>query len=84
MSSEPVPSKDQLKGNEHMKDDLLEGAAEIAGFLYGNCGHRRKIYHLAQTSRFPVFRLGTRLCARRSTLEEWITKQEQHGWKRGA
>ena len=85
MSSEPIPSREPLKNKEGLNDDLLEGAAQIAEFLYGNGRkHRRKIYHLAQTSRLPVFRLGTMLCARRSTLEDWISKQEQHGLKRGA
>ncbi len=86
MHSMPMPSKEQLTNKDGLNDDLLEGAAQIAMFLYGNgnCKHRRKIYHLAQTSRLPLFRLGTMLCARRSTLKDWIKDQEQSGWKRGA
>jgi predicted kinase len=56
--------------------DLLRGASEIADFIFGDPNQRRKIYHLAETSRLPVFRLGSVLCARRSILIEWITSQE--------
>ena len=57
--------------------DLLQGADAIAKFLYGDTRHRRKIYHLVASSRLPVFRLGTMLCARQSTLLTWIEEQER-------
>jgi len=57
-------------------DDLLRGADEIAAFIFGERGSRRKIYYLAETSHLPVFRLGATLCARRSVLMRWITGQE--------
>lgn len=60
--------------------DLLRGADRIAEYLFGNPGERRKVYHLAETSRLPVFRLGAVLCARRSVLLEWVTSQEHRGW----
>lgn len=60
--------------------DLLRGADRIAEFLFGNPGERRKVYHLAETSRLPVFRLGAVLCARRSVLLDWIMQQEHRGW----
>ena len=56
--------------------DMLLGGAEIAEFLYGDRNVRRKVYHLAETSNLPVFRLGSRLCARRSVLLGWIIEQE--------
>ena len=56
--------------------DLLFGAGAIAAFLFGGSEHRRKVYHLAQSGQLPVFRLGTHLCARRSTLIAWIEAQE--------
>ena len=59
-----------------LADDLLRGAEAIAEFLYGHRRHRRKIYHLAQTKRLPVFHLGSTLCARQSTLIAWIEDQE--------
>jgi hypothetical protein len=53
--------------------DLLTGADAIAAFM----GVKpRRIYHLAETQRLPVFRMGSTLCARRSTLLRWIEDME--------
>ena len=57
-------------------DDLLRGADEIAQFLFGTPSQRRKVYHLAATSKLPVFRLGSMICARRSIVIGWIEAQE--------
>jgi hypothetical protein len=62
--------------------DMLRGADQIAEFLFGDAGERRKVYHLAETSRLPLFRLGSVLCARRSVLLEWVRAQEDRNWKR--
>ena len=62
--------------------DLLRGADKIAEFVFGDGAQRRKVYHLAETSRLPVFRLGAVLCARRSVLLEWIAEQERRSWKK--
>ena len=59
--------------------DLLHGAEEIAEFLYGARSRRRSVYHLAETSQIPVFRLGSQLCARRSVMLAWIAAQEKRG-----
>lgn len=61
-------------------NDLLKGANQISEFLYGTASHRRSVYHLAETSRIPIFRLGAVLCARRSVLLAWIAHQEERGW----
>jgi excisionase family DNA binding protein len=54
--------------------ELLTGADEIAAFI----GVKpRRIYHLAETKRLPVFRMGATLCARRSTLVRWIEDMER-------
>lgn len=66
----------QPGGSWVLGSDLLRGADQIAGFLFGDPKLRRKVYHLAETSRLPVFRLGSVLCARRSTLVQWISDQE--------
>jgi hypothetical protein len=67
-------------------DDLLEGAVAIGRFLVANSKAAkrlsdkqlaRKIYHLVSTSRLPVFRLGSKICARRSALLAWIKRQEE-------
>jgi hypothetical protein len=34
------------------------------------------VYYLAECSRLPVFRLGSVLCARKSALLQWISRQE--------
>jgi hypothetical protein len=63
-------------GEDEFANDLLCGADEIAKFLFGPSGSRRKVYYLAACTRIPVFRLGTKLCARRSVLLSWIAGQE--------
>jgi len=79
-----VPSPSSVSGSlrepDNLAGDLLRGAKTIADFLYGDATKRRKIYHLAETSRLPIFRLGSVLCARRSVLLKWIAEQEQRGW----
>ena len=57
--------------------DLLRGAEEIAAFLYGSGRERRKVYHLVETDSLPHFRLGSLVCARRTTLLAWIEDQER-------
>jgi hypothetical protein len=61
---------------DKLADDLLRGADEIAEFIFGERGSRRKVYYLAECTRLPVFRLGSVLCARRSVLLNWIASQE--------
>jgi hypothetical protein len=60
--------------------DLLDCAHAIAEFLFcadDKVRSRRKIYHLAEKSGLPPrFRLGSVLCARKSTLLEYIGGQE--------
>jgi hypothetical protein len=58
-------------------DDLLLGAAEISNFIFGTPARRRGVYHLVATSRLPIFRLGSQIAARRSTIAAWIEGQER-------
>lgn len=58
--------------------DLLRGADEIALFLFGEESARRKVYHLISSTRFPHFKLGAMVCARKSVLLKWIEAQELH------
>jgi hypothetical protein len=58
------------------KDDILRGADAIAAFVYGDKRHRRKVYNLAATSSMPTFKLGAIICARKSTLLNWMKAQE--------
>jgi hypothetical protein len=69
-----------MKDTDTIADDLLEGADAIAQFLYGDRSKRRKVYHLASEAKgknkLPVFRLGSILHGRKSTLLAWIKAQE--------
>jgi hypothetical protein len=58
--------------------DLLCGADAIAKFLFGDSRLRRKVYYLTSKGRaqLPHFRLGTIICARKSTLVRWIEAAE--------
>jgi len=62
--------------HQPLADDILRGADEIAEFIFGARGSRRKVYYLAECTRLPVFRLGSILCARKSVLLGWISGQE--------
>lgn len=70
------PATDEV--HPTLADDLLRGADEIAEFVFGSGKHRRKIYYYATDAkaRMPVFRMGAIICARKSTLLEWIERQE--------
>jgi hypothetical protein len=69
-----IPMTDQ---NDELAGDVLQGAAPIAEFLFGDHKRRRKVYHLVATSNLPVFKLGAMLCARKSVLLKWIREQEE-------
>jgi hypothetical protein len=60
-----------------LANDLLTGADQIAGFIYGNPKKRRQVYHLAENAKLPVFRMGAIICARKSTILQWIADQEK-------
>ncbi len=63
-----VPSSDNLA------DDLLEGADEIAAFMGWN---RRRVFYAAERKLLPIFRVGNRLSARKSTLRRHVEDLEQ-------
>ncbi|SDG35492.1 hypothetical protein SAMN05216338_10019 [Bradyrhizobium sp. Rc2d] len=73
----------KAQDNDRIADDLLEGANEIARFLFGPRGRRRRIYYLIANSGLPVFRLGETIYARRSTLRAWIAEQENAARPKG-
>lgn len=63
-------------GDSEFSADLLRGGAELATFLFQAPEQRRRFYHLATTSRLPVFKLGGLWCGRKSVLLKWIQNQE--------
>ena len=63
---------------DHLENDILEGAQEIADFLRIK---PRKVYAATSEApdgrpRIPVYRIGRTIFARKSTLREWIRQQE--------
>lgn len=74
---------DALRGSaahQHVQsigNDVLLGADGVAEFLYGSADMRRKVYNLVQQRKLPHFRLGASICARKSVLLEWISRQEE-------
>ena len=54
--------------------DLLYGVPAIAKHLNLTC---RAVYHLHSGERLPTFKIGGKVCARRSTLAAHFTAQEQ-------
>jgi hypothetical protein len=71
------------KRSEDADQPMIEGAAAIAEFIYRSREPRylRKIYYLAQNSKIPIMRLGSRLCLRHSTYKRWIASQEARSVK---
>ncbi len=60
--------------NDDLADDLLEGADEIAAFMGWN---RRRVFYAAERKLIPIFRVGNRLSARKSSLRRRIEDLEQ-------
>ena len=80
MEQTPRPTK---KPAEDSNEPMIEGAAAIAEFIYRSRDARycRKIYYLAETSKIPIHRLGSRLCLRPSAYKNWIAGQEARSIK---
>ncbi|HZH10569.1 MAG TPA: DNA-binding protein [Microvirga sp.] len=54
--------------------DLLHGMEAIAAFLGIK---KRQAQHWADTTDMPTFKIGRTVCARRSSLKEWLAKRER-------
>ena len=66
-----------LSPDADLGDDLLDGATEIAAFLFKDPGKRRRVYHLNDLGQLPLFYLGGALCGRKSTLTKHIEDAER-------
>ena len=60
--------------------DLLYGVPAIASCLKMT---ERQVYHLVAKSELPTFKIGSKVCARRSSLREWLAEKEAAA-KKGA
>ncbi|MFU8778233.1 MAG: hypothetical protein ACNA7M_11260 [Roseovarius sp.] len=69
----------QTATEANLGDDLLHGADAIAKFMFGDAKHRRKVYYLTgeATKGLPHFKMGSLICARKSTILNWIAQQER-------
>jgi hypothetical protein len=67
-------ARPEITGRGALADDLLEGVGKIARFT----GLKpRRVFYLAEGGRLPLFKIGNRWCARKSTLIEHIAKLER-------
>ncbi len=61
------------RNSQELNVDLLEGVSAIADFL----GMKpRRVFYLAEHRALPLFKIGHRWCARKSTLRAHIEKLE--------
>jgi hypothetical protein len=58
---------------DELRDDLLMGARAIAEFMGI---YVRRVFYLAEHGKIPVFKLGERWHARRSTLRRFVETKE--------
>jgi hypothetical protein len=72
-----------MSPQQTIADDMLDGAKQIAQFLYGDEKLTRRVYYLTDRKKLPVFRLGSGLKARRSVLLEFVEKQEHDNFENG-
>ena len=72
MSGTPEGAEPDLTPGE----DVLEGAEAIAAFLWGPRARPKKVYRAAEQHQLPVYYIGNRIHARRSTLMRFIREQE--------
>jgi hypothetical protein len=67
---------------ESLAGDLLDGAAEIAEFLWGDRKKKRRVYYLNSLGQLPLARWGDKLIGRRSTLTKYLADSEQAALKK--
>lgn len=61
-------------GPQQPDTDLMYGVAAIAGHLGMT---RKQVYHLHSTGHLPTFKIGGKVCARRSRLEAHFAQVER-------
>lgn len=66
----------------NLNDDILHGAEPIRAFL--GFEKRSQVYHYAANGTLPTFRIGNIICARKSTLLQWIEEQEKATGRRAS
>lgn len=72
----PCPNfflEDNLNAENDNHADLLYGAESIADFLQLS---KTVVYHLVAGKSMPTFKMGKKVCARRTTLLGWLADKE--------
>jgi hypothetical protein len=77
LSPRPVAVLPPATGPPELADDLLMGAAAISTFMFGAADQRRRVYWLADIGQLPVFRIGSILCARKSSILKAVELHER-------
>lgn len=84
MNSRPNSATRQGTAAPALAGDLLEGAGQIAEFIFGEDSPitRRKVFYLASeapvTDRPPFFRLGRqKIALRKSRFLSWVEQRER-------
>jgi hypothetical protein len=62
-----------------ISEDLVVGADNGAIYLFGEAD-RRRFYHLAETSRLPVARLGSKLAIQKSVIRAFFWEQQSRSF----
>jgi hypothetical protein len=66
-----------MEAEHHGRGQLLRGARELAGYIFGSEDHHRAVYAMARE--LPIFMMGGRLCGYTRSLERAIAEKEAAG-----
>ncbi len=73
---EALPDATRPPQPPELANDLLVGASAIATFMFGTPKKRRRVYWLVETEQLPIFKFGTAICARKSTILRDVAQRE--------
>lgn len=72
-----------MTGPEYAQPDMLRGSKAIALFVYGDEKQAKRVFNLfyrvRYPHRFPIYKLGGELVARRSEITAWFEEQRLKG-----
>lgn len=71
-----MSSANMISPHTTLADDLIRGAGPLAQFVFGDAKKRRQIYYLSERGELPTFKMGSVICARKSTILQWISARE--------
>jgi hypothetical protein len=80
-----INEKDKLDGYFHHIDvpeiskDLIIGAEPSSTWLFG-APERRRLYHLAETSKFPTLKIGSKIAIQKSVVRAFFWSQQSRAF----